>query len=222
MSDQEAHQQTSASIQDDISEDLMCIACGYNLRGLSTHSNCPECGLQYRRTLHARAGMTRRELVAVVFKILAVWMAIGSIAGFAQVLGDFITSKSTPFDTSLFWVLVYVGLCISLWKMAGYLASKVVLSDGPISFTGRVAQDQLLAVGMSVLGVYYITQSVTSLAWMIADMHYGHSPYSIWVSSSWAITMFAVGGILLFGAGRIARAIRWLKNIGIANIDKQP
>jgi hypothetical protein len=34
-----------------ISEDVQCLACGYNLRGLTAEGNCPECGGAVRATL---------------------------------------------------------------------------------------------------------------------------------------------------------------------------
>ena len=33
-------------------EDLPCIHCGYNLRGLATDGRCPECGTSIARSIH--------------------------------------------------------------------------------------------------------------------------------------------------------------------------
>ena len=36
----------------EIQEDTPCLACGYNLRGLSSDWRCPECGTAIGRSLH--------------------------------------------------------------------------------------------------------------------------------------------------------------------------
>jgi hypothetical protein len=65
--------------------DLPCVVCGYNLRGLSIRSTCPECGTAVRATILAVVDPLARELRPVrsrwvVAGGLIVWSASALIA----------------------------------------------------------------------------------------------------------------------------------------------
>src|SRR5690242_3809775 len=48
-----------------LDHDLICVACGYNLRGLRQDGRCPECGGTIARSIEeARRGVTLAELRA--------------------------------------------------------------------------------------------------------------------------------------------------------------
>ena len=53
--------------------DLRCIGCGYNLRGLSIRSACPECGASVRATLLAVVDPRAEELAPVRAPRLMAW-----------------------------------------------------------------------------------------------------------------------------------------------------
>ena len=42
----------AAQSRDLTSEDVPCLNCGYNLRGLEEDGQCPECGVPIERSLH--------------------------------------------------------------------------------------------------------------------------------------------------------------------------
>jgi len=46
-----AQDDLGATIARQLTGELYCIGCGYNLRGLSIRSNCPECGIPIRATI---------------------------------------------------------------------------------------------------------------------------------------------------------------------------
>ncbi len=73
MSESEPHAQSDNPDAHTFAEDLMCLTCGYNLRGLPRSGGCPECGLKIVNTVIARQGMTKRELAALAFHMSALW-----------------------------------------------------------------------------------------------------------------------------------------------------
>lgn len=70
--------------------DLLCIGCGYNLRGLSIREMCPECGIPVRATIlgvidpmaDELAPIPRPRLVAtgLVAWAVGVWLAVAAVA----------------------------------------------------------------------------------------------------------------------------------------------
>jgi len=78
----------AASLMPDLSGDLPCGGCGYNLRGLSVRSLCPECGTAVRATIllavdpHAEelAPLKRPLLTSTALVVLA-WAALLSVVG---------------------------------------------------------------------------------------------------------------------------------------------
>jgi hypothetical protein len=69
--------------------DLWCIGCGYNLRGLSIRERCPECGVPVRATIlgvvdpraHELAPLRRPVLVAsgLIAWAAGLWIAVASV-----------------------------------------------------------------------------------------------------------------------------------------------
>lgn len=54
--------QPPAVLSRELGGDLPCISCGYNLRGLSIRSMCPECGIRVRATILSVVDPEAREL----------------------------------------------------------------------------------------------------------------------------------------------------------------
>jgi len=73
------------SIARELTGDLHCAKCGYNLKGLSVRSVCPECGLAIPATLLAKVDPHAAELKPIVWRVpialgLVVWAAAGLLA----------------------------------------------------------------------------------------------------------------------------------------------
>lgn len=65
-----------------LTRDLPCIQCGYNLRGLETTVNCPECGRPVTRTWTAAKTYTISGFEETADEILLDWIAAGAdVAG---------------------------------------------------------------------------------------------------------------------------------------------
>ncbi len=72
----------------ELTGDLPCIGCGYNLRGLSVRAQCPECELPVRATLLAIVDPKADELEPLMFPRLTAWgMVIWSAAALLAALG---------------------------------------------------------------------------------------------------------------------------------------
>lgn len=78
-----------------ITQDMSCLRCGYNLRGLRSDGHCPECGSPVERSLHGDQLRfadpnwlnTLRRGVALMLWNLLIVMVISMLAGLTAVLG---------------------------------------------------------------------------------------------------------------------------------------
>jgi len=71
----------STGLARELTGDLPCVSCRYNLRGLSIRSNCPECGAPVRATILAVVDPRARELAPVSHPWLTSWGLIAWSAG---------------------------------------------------------------------------------------------------------------------------------------------
>ena len=73
-----------AGLGRELGGDLPCVVCGYNLRGLSIRSMCPECGTNLRATILALVDPQASELRPITFPRLSsagvVMWAFGAVA----------------------------------------------------------------------------------------------------------------------------------------------
>ncbi len=202
-----------------ITNELICLACGYDLRGLDRAGGCPECGLSIQHTVVARQGMTKRELAALVIRILAIWMAFDSVLGLLRVFGRYYESGWGQAQPTLFWMILHTGLCILLWKKSHFFSEKAVITDGPISVSGGSSLEHLMAIAMCVMGVYWIVYSISSATWFCYELlsNSSHSYADPWIGITWSAVMLITGIGLLIGSGRIAKAIHWLRTAGVSS-----
>lgn len=92
--------QTTPAIGRELGGDLPCFACGYNLRGLSVRSMCPECGSAVRATILAVVDPQASELQPITYPRLVatgiiLWASGAAAAGllcWLPHLGDLLAS----------------------------------------------------------------------------------------------------------------------------------
>jgi predicted RNA-binding Zn-ribbon protein involved in translation (DUF1610 family) len=205
---------------DAVVDNLMCLACGYNLRGLSRKSHCPECGSKIVNTIIARQGMTKREFAALAFRISALWYLLKTIADLSEILR--FSSGQWSFTAFLWLVILGVmGLLFVVWWKADLLAQRAIRTDGPLSLSGHLISHQLMAVALGIIGVLYIIYGITGSAWammqIIMDLNNAMHGYSI-VN---AALNLVIGCVLLLGATRIANAVLWLRTVGTKREDQR-
>ncbi len=129
----DAPQETLAETQvesNQLNEDILCVSCAYNLRGLREDGKCPECGIPIERSLwgdllrYADACWLRRlRLGLLLIQISAVTVyASMTFAMVTRIFGD--TQNASPSNGFLnnlaMWFnasAVIVGLCAS-WMFA--------------------------------------------------------------------------------------------------------
>ncbi len=76
-----------ASAAFDLTGDLPCASCGYNLRGLSIMHECPECGVPVRATLLARVDPKATELRRITRpRLVAAGLVCWSVGGLVALL----------------------------------------------------------------------------------------------------------------------------------------
>lgn len=89
---------------------MPCIACGYDLQGLSVVGVCPECGSAVRATILAKVDPQADELLPLLTPTLTAYgLASGVIAGFLATCVAWLpriadaAERYTPVDTSRFF-----------------------------------------------------------------------------------------------------------------------
>jgi len=105
------------SLSRELSGDLPCVQCGYNLKGLTVRGMCPECGVSVRTTLLAVVDPRAREFKRVEFpRLTALGVTLWSWAGVAACVMAWILQAAyfwrpqglpvTEATRALEWVLV--------------------------------------------------------------------------------------------------------------------
>ena len=213
MTDPTQAPQTALSAANTLSADMMCLSCGYNLRGLTHKGNCPECGLEIERTIIARQGMTKRELAALAFRITALWIFLGSITGLVSTWGYLIDSLF-QIVIAIFWAGVSVVLTAILWWKAEYLARRAIVEDGPLLLGGRIVPEQVMSIAFGIIGMLNIIRAITGAGWAAATVLTGmNDTYSRAYLMTAALNL-VIGCVLIIGAGRIASMVMWLRTAG--------
>ena len=211
MTDPTPIQHTTSSDADVLCSDTMCLACGYNLRGLSRMGACSECGHSIQRTIIARQGMTKRELATLAFRITSLWMALGLIAGTVPTWGFL-------FREPIQVAMLIAGICVSVllisivWWKADFLAKLAIGVDGPISINGGVVPEQILSIAIGIFGISYVVYGITNFLWIWIAFVLHQDSYPPVIHT--AVNLL-IGFVLLIGAGRIAGFVMWLRTAGI-------
>jgi predicted RNA-binding Zn-ribbon protein involved in translation (DUF1610 family) len=206
--------QTTSSEANVRADDMMCLACGYNLRGLSGDGNCPECGHSIQRTIVARQGMTKRELAALAFRITALWMLLATIINHAQIWQYYLRQWTQSIVMILMLGLVCALLGLLWWK-SDVLAKKAIVTDGPLSLDGRIVSEQIMAAAFGIIGVQYLIYGIVGSGWAAVELGLTqqNNPYPMesWIAA--AINLL-IGGVMLISASRIAGLVIWLRTAG--------
>jgi len=78
---------------------MLCMRCGYDLRGTDSRDNCPECGLPVEETMRRMAAITSR-IVAKAHRHARTWPVIRWIS-------LLLTPPLLWFNVSLYFVIVH-------------------------------------------------------------------------------------------------------------------
>lgn len=139
--------------------DLWCIGCGYNLRGLSIRERCPECGVPVRATIlgvvdpkaHELTPLGRPRLVGVglVAWTTGLWVAAMSVAVMraAEVMREVLGSGWRPWLSPLVGT---VGLIVS-----GIGALALIQPHARVTRLRRVASSFGVAAYVPLTLIYF-------------------------------------------------------------------
>lgn len=199
-----------------VSEDLMCLACGYNLRGLSRAGGCPECGLSIQHTISARQGMTKRELAALAFRVVAVWFLLRTLVEMLQ-FWHFMYGNWMELCLSILLVITVVGILALIWWKAEIPARMAIRSDGPISLSGTILPVQIMSVALCIIGVIYIIYAVTGCVWILEGFLFEQRQQYMRTSLLTSAMNLVIGVVLLVGAGQLSGFLIWLRTVGTRN-----
>lgn len=152
----------------ELTGDVPCLSCGYNLRSLSVRDGCPECGLRVRATLLSIVDPYARELVPltrprITSALLLFWGMGLSIAYFADVLSALAPMFGLPlaFTAPIRSGLVFGGVLAVVggtgflrphrelgWMRAASVLAGLLLAAGAVgaAWVLRARLDPLLGV----------------------------------------------------------------------------
>ena len=126
----------------ELTGDLPCLRCGYNLRGLSIRESCPECDAPVRATILALVDPKAGELKAMTRPRLTAWgLVVWSGAALIAALASWVIRLS---ELSLHWLDVawspsWTAWLVVLMTLASGLGSVVLINPhGGLSLLARV------------------------------------------------------------------------------------
>ena len=200
-------------------DDLACIGCGYNLRGIRVGARCPECGGHVGDSLfllakpdvvgHALNGVGKSFLASfallLVFISSATWMpmlatgvlVLGAIwrvfhAAELRYRGAIVRLPVIGTHVEVFWWCIVIDAMVTL----GFFAIAVLFAMDPVAITPR-----LLTLGL----VGWLMTTMLCLAaagWMgkpfAVMLGYGWMAIEFSIQRTWAVASLAFALVLMF------------------------
>lgn len=160
------------------------------------------------------------QFVAVLVRLFALWMAVEVILGFPAI-NIFFDQENGALARTLMLVLSAGGLvfCWLLWKFPNWVSHKIVPDAGKTDTSSLVAED-LLAIGLVLLGLWSVTSALPHLVRQIVLAN--SDEYSKFVfgadfnAYTAALAVKVLIGIwLLLGAKGLRRFLRWARTAGV-------
>lgn len=137
--------QTSPDLARTLAEDLGCLECSYNLRGLAADGRCPECGFPIDRSVGAGSGLPRSAAAAKWAAWFGLACAVGVVATPVSAgLLEAAYSWAPPLTgtTRLRLWLLAMSLFPLLTPMLMWQARRRFLTSGPMAESAEFAPKQ--------------------------------------------------------------------------------
>ncbi|HEY1686625.1 MAG TPA: hypothetical protein VGG19_17820 [Tepidisphaeraceae bacterium] len=179
--------------------------------------------------------MTRHEIAVLACKILALWvvvqivMDLASLLSLAWYLIDNVVVPSRRVGLTIYTYAPILILTVAqsviawvLWFRAPRLASRMVSTDPQPVTNATVTKDDVMAVAISVIGIYLLVQGIDSvvqilLEYKLGSEHGGLAWYlSGWQSQFWASVIHVVIAIwLILGSRGIVHFMKRVRTAGV-------
>ena len=180
--------------------------------------------------------MTRREIAALVCKVLALWMfALGVLHGTSAVVLAIATVGRLFIDEYAQWrwraMFAYTGVpavCqlvagIVLWKMSGQLAGHMVSDDATPVTREDINAESVMSIAFATVGVFLLVPVLGDLARSLVGLVRGDYTLSDWASARWhpnlwsSIVVLAFAVWLILGSRGIVKVIHRCRTVGLKN-----
>jgi hypothetical protein len=143
-----------AALDRELGGDLRCVACGYNLRGLSIRGQCPECGVGVRATIlaivdpHAKElqPIHRKKLVAAGLVLWAGGAAGAALIASIPVVLELARSAGAPA-----WRVNVGAIVLALLACSGVGAIALVRPHGGLRLSMKLATVFAIALHVPLL-----------------------------------------------------------------------
>ncbi len=199
---------------DTVTEDILCLNCDYNLRGLSQSGQCPECGFNVRKSVAAHPAMSKRELAVLAFRVTAIWYFLRAMYRLAEVAHISSSHIFQDIFVILLFTSIAAGIPVLIWWIASWLSKRAIRNDGRISLSGPMAPKHAMIIACSVIGLVYTIFGVQELIWLVIS--FARTP-DVGLLVDYGITSgfkLLVGVVMIAGAVRISEFIIWLRFAG--------
>jgi hypothetical protein len=177
--------------------------------------------------------MTKREIAALSFRILALWLFTEFAIMLCSILGGSIIAILTVFSgqrqADSLWTsigfgaipaLIYLALSAILWINANRLAAYVYDDQIDDDLSGKITWkvEDVLAAAFAVMGVYIVVSAIPTLFRRLARLFASGTPVKVvWEDLNWQIEFWAtmiqifLGLWLAIGMRGIVRFLRSLQ-----------
>jgi len=215
-------------INDQYERTLRCLGCEYDLRGIPSDSDCPECGMPVAASERMIRAVTARTLFVIGCRITTIIVFVMYLPGlfstlFYVVIGSGMYASGYP--QLMPWIIqvtTWVVMAVVLWAAAPAISRFAVPDNGPLVARDPDLSEKLVVAAFGITGMVFLFTAVIGLIWFTLqlaeivpsnprDYEYTGTKAESLASS----VIYALGG-LWFMRGRhgMIATWRWLRHAG--------
>jgi len=168
--------------------------------------------------------VSQRDIASLACKILGIYIFIQGINVLSSVLSVSLTTKNEigyEIIFNIIFSLVYILVGVLLWMIADKLSIIMVRRENHSNEASGISANDLQRVSFSVLGLYFIGNSLPRLVATLTNMYglkMGGTPIStprLILEAGAPITEFIVGFGILLGSQGLANLLKTIRIMGL-------